>query len=124
MSDLQIPLPLAVQQRALVPAWLVAVAVALVPVLSGANAFLPDPWATYAGVACFVSAMLSGVAMPQLRFRAPLIPLALVPGAMALSGLLGTFAQSHPNVWVHFLGMLVSGLLTMLAGKTLPQPTR
>jgi hypothetical protein len=112
------------EPRPLVPGWLRALATAALPILAAAVGFLPHPLSVYAGILGGVAALLAGVAMPQFNFSKPLIPLALVPVALSVSGYLGTLAVSVSSPLLQAGLSFAAFALAAVAGKALPTPTK
>jgi hypothetical protein len=112
------------EAKPLVPGWLRALATAALPILAAAVGFLPHPISVYAGILGGVAALLAGVAMPQFNFAKPIIPLALVPVALSVSGYLGTLAVSVSSPLLQAGLSFAAFALAAVAGKALPTPKR
>jgi hypothetical protein len=69
-----------------------------------------------------ISGFLAGVAMPGFSPSKPVLPLAVVPSALALAAFLTDFAmRMHPGLGQNAV-LLLAAVLGALAGKAIPQP--
>jgi hypothetical protein len=115
--------PPAAPAAPLVPAWLVLAAAVTAALATAVNLFAPSPYDWGSGIVAYVSALLAGIGARQLVFSRPLIPLALVPTAMAGAATLAVFAQVVPSPVAQLCMMTAAEALAGLAGKVLPTPT-
>ncbi|MFP2897555.1 hypothetical protein [Corallococcus sp. 4LFB] len=109
--------------KPLIPANLVALALALGAALFGVGQYLPAPYAAAASALGSVALFLGGLGWraPSWSAGTPLLPKTLVPAALVASGLLERFATSLPasaQPWA----LAAGGLLALLGGKLLPEP--
>lgn len=109
---------------ALVPPWAVKLAVVLGAVLVPLAVLLPYPYGPAAGIGALVCAFLACLPLPALTFTQPLIPLTLVPGALAVGGALQLAAASIPSPLAHGALLLAAQVCWALAGKVLTPPVR
>lgn len=111
--------------KPLIPQSLTWVALALGAALFGAGQFVPAPYELVCAGLGSVSLFLGGLGWraPAWAAGKPLLPLGLVPLALASLELLQRFAPMLPETWQGYATAAV-GLLSLLAGKVIPEPMK
>ncbi len=113
----------------LVPTWLSTTGKVLAGVLAlalGAVVFFPSApaWVPLAiSAAGFVAALLAGMDAPEFAPKQPLVPVALVPTFLSISGALATFGTQTTGKLQAGL-LLAANVLAYLAGKAMPRPMK